>query len=408
MFNPTELWKKRFSSHMKETARYMRLIFNDHLAVVLFFMVVAFAYFYQQWLKQLPENFQADWIFAIVIGFIVTRSPIRTLLKEPDKVFLLPTEQKMSRYFTISFWYSFFVQLYLLALGFGVLTPLYLTVYSDRPKIWLVYFILLLIILKIWNMLATWWLLKERDKRNRMIEGVIRYILTGSIIFFFLQEDALLYAAINSIVFIALLLHNYYHVGRNGIAWDLLIEKEEASLQSLYRVANMFTDVPHVKRKAKKRHVFVKLLTASIPFKQSSTYDYLYKITFVRSSDYFGLYFRLLILGSILIYWIPNVWFKLGFGLLFIYLSGFQLMTLWNHHRTIQWIDIYPVSKESRKKALLHFLLGLMIVQTIIFGIVMFVFTTWQYMLYLWLIGGIFSILFVEYYAKSRLEKRKV
>ena len=68
-------------------------------------------------------------------------------------------------------------------------------------------------------MLATWWLLKERDKRNRMIEGVIRYILTGSIIFFFLQEDALLYAAINSIVFIALLLHNYYHVGRNGVAW---------------------------------------------------------------------------------------------------------------------------------------------------------------------------------------------
>ncbi|WP_102027969.1 ABC transporter permease [Salirhabdus sp. Marseille-P4669] len=408
MFNASTLWKERLSNHFKETSRYMRLIFNDHLAIALFFLLAAFAYFYQQWLKTIPQSFPADWIIAILLGALLTRSPIRTLLKEPDTVFLLPTEHKMDRYFSKAFWYSLIIQVYQLALGFGILLPLYFTAYPERPRVGLLLFLIILLVFKLWNMLSTWWLLKERDAKTRYMDTGLRLLLNVLTLFFFLQEDGFLYASITSIIFVALLLYHYNHVGKKGIAWDVLIEKEQAMLQSFYRLANLFTDVPNVKKKSKKRHTLVSFLTSKTPFNQTSTFAYLYRITFVRSSDYFGLYIRLIIVAIFLIFWVPNVWFKMVFAILFIYLSGFQLMTLWNHHRTLIWIDIYPVSKEVRKKSLLQFLLLLMLFQTAILGLFMLVASSWEYMLLLWGAGGLFSFVFINSYVKNRLEKRKV
>jgi ABC-2 type transport system permease protein len=408
MFNANELWKKRLSSHLKEMSRYLRLMFNDHLAIALFFMLAAFAYFYQQWLKEIPENFPTAWLFALLLGFLLTRSPIRTLLKEADTVFLLPAEHKMNAFFTKGFWYSFGIQIYLLTIGLGVLTPLYFTVYSDRPKVWLLYLGIILVVFKVWNMLSTWWLLKERDSKSRWLDTCIRFVLNVLTIYFFLLEDAYIYASITAVIFVGLLLFNYYQVGKKGLAWDLLIEKEQAKMQSFYRLANLFTDVPHLKKKAKKRHAIVKMLTSGVQLKQEKTFTYLYRITFIRSSDYIGLYVRLLLLAIFLMFWVPVVWFKLVFALLFIYLSGFQLMTLWNHHRTLQWLDIYPVSKEMRKKSLLQFLLQLMLVKTFILGLFMLIAASWQEMLILWAVGGAFSFVFVEMYVKQRLEKRLV
>ncbi|WP_017187122.1 ABC transporter permease [Alkalibacillus haloalkaliphilus] len=42
-----QLWKERLNSHLKMVSRYMRLIFNDHLAFALIFFVAGFAFFYQ-------------------------------------------------------------------------------------------------------------------------------------------------------------------------------------------------------------------------------------------------------------------------------------------------------------------------------------------------------------------------
>ncbi|MBB6454679.1 ABC-2 type transport system permease protein [Salirhabdus euzebyi] len=408
MFNASQLWRKRLGQHAKETGRYLRLMFNDHLAFALLFFVAAFAYFYQQWLQTIPDNFPADWIIAIVLGALLTRSPIRTLLKEADTVFLLPAEYKMDKYFQRSFWYSFMIQLYIVTLALAALTPLYFAVFSERPSIWLLYLGIILVIFKIWNLLSSWWMLKERDANSRFMDMTIRLILNILTLFFFLQEDGYIYASITTVMFVLLLLYTYNTVGKKGIAWDLLIEKEDARMQAFYRLANMFTDVPHLRKKAKKRHLLVHLLTRGVPFNQKNTYTYLYRITFVRSSDYLGMYVRLFLLAIFFIFWIPNIWFKLAFALLFIYLSGFQLMTLWNHHRTIAWIDLYPVSIAEKKRSLVDFLLLLMLVKTLVLGIFLYFAASWQEMLMLWGVGGLFSFVFVETYVKKRLDKRLI
>src|SRR5699024_3758123 len=140
-------------------------------------------------------------------------------------------------------------------------------------------------------------------------------------------------------------------------------------MQFFYRFANMFTDVPHLKNKVKKRHWLVSLLPDP-PWKQSSTYDYLYRITFIRGGDYLGMYIRLIVIGGLLIYFVPNLWLKLLFALLFLYMSSFQMMTLYNHHRTVMWLDLYPVEKTVRQQALLKLLLQLAVLQSILFAFI--------------------------------------
>ena len=119
MINAKEFWNRRFSEHMKETSRYLKYIFNGHIAVALFFFLSALAYYYQQWLAALPESFPTAWVVGIAFGLIASYSPVRTLLKEPDLVFLLPAEYQLDTYFKRSLYYSFIVQIYTVLLSGG-------------------------------------------------------------------------------------------------------------------------------------------------------------------------------------------------------------------------------------------------------------------------------------------------
>ncbi|WP_267129008.1 ABC transporter permease [Radiobacillus deserti] len=123
MFDAQQLFRKRFSEHFKELSRYLKYIFNGHLVIVMLFILSALVYYYQQWLLDIPEGFPSIWVMAILMGFVASYSPIQTLLKEPDLVFLLPAEHKMRPYFRNALLYSLVIQLYLVFLIFAGLGP---------------------------------------------------------------------------------------------------------------------------------------------------------------------------------------------------------------------------------------------------------------------------------------------
>ena len=70
----------------------------------------------------------------------------------------------------------------------------------------------------------------------------------------------------------------------------------------LYRIANMFVDVPALKERVARRK-WLDFILSMIGEKR--TYLYLYTRTFLRSGNYFGLYVRLLALGGVILYFIP-------------------------------------------------------------------------------------------------------
>src|SRR5699024_12432880 len=114
------------------------------------------------------------------------------------------------------------------------------------------------------------------------------------------------------------------------VACDILVEADISRMHTFYRIANLFTDVQNMNNRVKKRN-WLKFMIDRIPFAKKYTYDYLYRIAFIRSGDYLGMYMRLLLIGGLLIYFIPSVWMKLLLGMLFLYLRSLQMIKLDQH-----------------------------------------------------------------------------
>src|SRR5699024_8360684 len=96
-------------------------------------------------------------------------------------------------------------------------------------------------------------------------------------------------------------------------------------------------------------------------------------------------------------------WMKLLFALLFLYMSRFQMMTLYNHHRTIMGLDLYPVEATVRQNALLKWLFELTLVQPILFAVIFLVIQNYVGFL-IAIAGGIaFNFLFISGYVKKKI-----
>src|SRR5690625_1448703 len=404
MFDAKALFKQRLSAHLKETNRYLKYIFNGHLAIAMFFLISAIAVYYQQWLAQLPANFPTAWIIGVIFGVLVSYNPVKTLLQEPDLVFLLPAEQKMDDYFKNALRYSFVNQLLITLFVVAAVSPLYFHYYAERGGRSFLLILVVLIIIKACNLIANWWMLKFRDKNSRYLDQIVRLFVNSAIFIFMIKGDMVL-AGIVTIIFILLLVYDLSISQKQaGIAWDLLVEKDRNRMQAFYRIANMFTDVPHLKSRTKKRRWLVALVNKCTPVDKKHTYDYLYRITFIRSVDYLEMYIRLIIIGGLLIYYVPNDWMKMLFALLFIYLSSFQMITLYQHYRTNIWLDLYPVTIEERRRDVIKWLFQLTSHQTLLYALTFLIMQSYLGFLLVLVDGTLFNLFFMNGYVKQRLK----
>lgn len=396
------LFKERLKTHIKELVRYSQYILNGHIAIAILFLIGAGAVFYQQLLTQLPETFPTDWIISIVFGLVALYNPIQNLLKEADLVYLFPAEKKLTSYFNYTLLYSFLTQLYLLAIVAAALAPLYQASSLNQSYQVLVF---LLLFFKVWHFLVTWWMLRIRDKTINRSEKIFRYGLQWVILFSFIN-GYLIIASLVTVGLFGYIFYLYHYSHRSALAWDQLIEKDQHRMQSFYRLASMFTDVPHFKARIKKRRLLVHWFTKQIPFKQKYTYHFLYRITFLRSADYFGLYLRLTVISSLLLAYFDQVLLIFSLMLLFLFVTGIQLIPLWYHYRTHVWEDLYPVQSSERKQAIYRLIEQLLGTQLIIFGIVILSTADIWLMLSTLSLGIIFIGGFSRIYVRRKLEAK--
>src|SRR5690606_20386369 len=116
----------------------------------------------------------------------------------------------------------------------------------------------LLLVVKLSNLLATWFLEKTRDQRLHYLDFAVRLAINILLVFFLVNEE-LNYVITAMAILAGVIFLNYFNIYKKfSLPWDLLIEKEDAKLQFFYRIVNLSTDVPHLKRKPKKRHTLVK------------------------------------------------------------------------------------------------------------------------------------------------------
>lgn len=402
-FNANTFYKERLLAHGKELNRYLRYILNGHIAIAMIFLISASAVYYQQWLQHLPANFPANIIISGLFGIVVTYNPVRTLLKEPDIVFVMVAEQQMRAYFRNTLIYSFLVQLYVLFIIVAALGPLYFHAYPDRSgKIYL-WTVLLLFIFKAGNLYMNWAMLKVREKSIRSFDLFLRFFLNWTLFYFVIKGDYF-FAGLITVIFFALFLYESMVIGKKfTINWNLLVEKDQIRMQYFYQLANMFAEVPHLKRRIRKRSQLAKILLHYIPFSQTHTYDYLYRLTFIRSGDYFGMYIRLFVIGGVLLFVIPNGWMKVLFALIFLYLSIFQMTALYKHHRVIVWPDLYPIKEKLKQSSFTKLLWQLAMVQTVLYTGILTVLQFYFEVILMFVTGIVFMYIFHHLYVKKKV-----
>ncbi|KKB41794.1 ABC transporter permease [Bacillus thermotolerans] len=402
--NPiNELWKERLTAYYAELRKYLRYMLNDHLLLVLVFALGAGLYYYSGWVKTLDESFPASLLMAVILGLLLSWSSVYTLLMRADTVFLLPLEEQMAPYFRKAITTSFFSQIYLLIAALALFIPLHRQVEGGGTQ---AFFLWLAVVaaMKIWNLTVRWHVLKMQEKESRQIDWLVRFALNGLLLYFLFSNTSIVFVLIVAVIMVAYLLYFRKASGKATLKWETLVELEEERMAAFYRVANLFTDVPHLRGEVKRRRWMDPLL-GKASFEPPHTYDYLFMRTFVRMNEYFGLYVRLTIIAILIIAFSGQLMIQLFVALLFIYLTGFQLLPIIRRHETKMWVSLYPVAQEQKSRSLLSLITRLLAIQSILFGLAVLISNTAMYALIVLAVGLAFSFVFTKLYAPGRLKK---
>ncbi|HWO98798.1 MAG TPA: ABC transporter permease [Bacillus sp. (in: firmicutes)] len=396
------LWKQRVQQYVADTRKYLKYMLNDHLKIVLIFILGGAAYYYQLWLEELSPSFPAAFLMAGIMGIVLTTGGIRTFFKQADIVFLLPLEQRMIPYLIKSFFFSFTSQIYVLLITVAALAPLYVKVTGQAYGSIVKMFIFFLVV-KLANAFMSWHITYFEDPSARRADYVVRFAL-NSVFAYLLFVNAHFPFLLTVAVLIAGLAYYYYALTKKKpLKWEHLIELETKRMMFFYRLANLFTDVPNIKEKVVRR-AYMDWLLNRIPFVQSASYHYLYSRTFLRAGDYLGLVIRLTIIGGLVLWNAPLQYGNIIVAVAVIYLTGFQLIPLWKHHEYKLWVSLYPIKDTDREKAflsLLQIILGVQAILLSLFVVLKNVFTGSVVLL----IGLLFSQLFAKIYIRSKLKK---
>lgn len=355
-----KLYSVRLQSAWKKGIRYALLIIRGLHFLPVFFLL--FLYFgYKVFLDWLPATFPTYLLIAVILSGVLTRTQIRTLLKEPDPVFLMPAQNQLREYFRSSLQYSVIIQLLKTTVWMGFLFPLFFDRIGGIGAFFLS--LVTLLFLKTWNVWIRWLeILSGITKELSLIlRGVTNLLITAW----------LFYGALFGLPLVIALLWlgciTLYFRKRTPpshiIPWDRLIALEQQTVSRYYRLANQFIDVPFIGNEIKPRP-WLTFFYKWLPFRSTNTYLYLYLRTFFRYSEPFGVTIRLtLIATGLLCLFSFMPWYftaSIYFGAL--YLTAIQLPWIRRIHRYQPWFWLYPLPVKQQQTdlaRLLTFVLGI-------------------------------------------------
>ncbi|WP_445486579.1 ABC transporter permease [Niallia sp. 03133] len=399
-FNEKQLWKDRIGQTAKEYIQYLKYIFNGHLLLVFVFLLGTAAYYYQAWLKRLPEHFPAGIIMSILLALLVTKSPVYTLLKDADKIFLIPVEVRMARYFIKCMMISFIVQAYFLIIGLGVLMPMYAQMNNQNFRLFW-YFLVVLFVSKGLNMFIRWHVQYFINTNYHYIDSIIRYCINMILLYFLFSNSNPIFVVMTLLMLILLLLYFHHATKWKGVNWEYLIGQDEKRLSSFYLFANMFTDVPKLKNRIKRRKLF-DLFVKRIRFDGNKAFIHLFWRTYFRSGDYFGLTVRLTIIGGGTLYFLSFGLGQVLLALLFLFLTGLQLIPLWNAYQDKLWVDLYPLAGALKTKSFKSLISTVLLLQSILLSLIIFLKGDLAISLFSIVGSFLFIYLFVRFYLNRK------
>ncbi|MBD0384533.1 ABC transporter permease [Paenibacillus sedimenti] len=375
--NTQILWQQRFERYMKESMGYWQYAARSNFLGFMLFLVIISSYYYAKILQRLPTNYPYIWIVLLLLVPLLSSSPIRTLLRHADRMFLLRIEHRMGTYFRNAFIYSFALQAFWTLIAWVVLWPLYHHCAGNAVQpIWLM--LGFLILMKAANLLGSWQESRFADHRVRMASITFRWL--GTLVVVYLQfQSNLLWASGTALILILIWLSAAYFASKFLIGWDYLIAKEKQQQARLYAFFNWFVDVPQLGTRITRRR-WISGITRWVPFKQDATYMYIYTKTLLRT-ELFTIVLRITLIGMLAIFVSSS---ELARGVIFfvvILISIVQLTSLARAHRYTFWLEMYPLNRNLRAGALAFLVWCVLLAQTCVLAIPLLIRSSLSYAL---------------------------
>lgn len=368
-----EFYRDRLTKHQTKLMRYLKYVFNDHIVLVSTFLLGGFGFYYADFVKTLSPDFFIGKPFVILIWFLaLLTGKLATLIKEADQLFLLPKEMQLHDYLKQAFKHSLVLPFTGLLLTTGILMPLLIAINRST----LVDFILYCLIL---------WLLKT-SHMMRLLQQVFqidttklnRSLITWGIISLSTLITTLYVSPLVGLILSLLLTLYDQRIEKKKLQnvplhWQRLVELEQQRMKTIYQFINLFTDVPGMTGKVKRRRAFDPILNR-ISKTHANTYRYLYARSFIRGSEYSGLVFRLTVVAVLIVASLKEWPLILGISLLAVFLIGFQLIPLFNQFNYMTMTQLYPLSPQMKNKDFKNLITKILSVVTVIIGITLIIF----------------------------------
>lgn len=368
--NAKQLFIQRKREIAKEKRYYNKFIFNGHFSVFLVILLGAFIMGYAGWLQSIPKHINYALIASIVMA-VISIFPIRTLLKDADRLFLLPFEKHMSEYMKQSISYSYFTRIGLQILMIVILFPLFYVLNGQTFGFYVIFAILALLLPLLGLVLK--WLWYKYKLESWSLYTLLLIIYTSSYYVALGVKSIASIAAVFILIGLAFIL--YKSTDKHLFPWEKLIKIEQQHHMNYYKFVNMFTDVKHLKETAVRRSYLDPLLTTPKQKKFNAQHMYLYLFTrsFARGKDAFHIILRLVVIAIILIIWLQQPVVALIIGSLFMYIILLQMAQFYTQQAYGLWPQVWPVPDSKVIRGYEQFLNRLMFIIGIIFLIVYFI-----------------------------------
>lgn len=398
-------FSRRVRLHQKQMQRYLKYVFNDHFIMILLILVGGAGLYYSNVVQQLnPEFIWAKPITIVILLCVLFIGKFATLLQEADKVFLLPKEKDMRGYLMGALKYSCILPFVLLILTAIALMPL-LQAVEKVQLIDLIELIVTLLLLKIVHLLIEFSAFFQLSAKTIQKYQVV-WLLTSLVsLIFSLYINGIFGVVLSAILFLFFYVKTLANFKNHLLDWEGMIDKEKRRLHQMYRIINLFTDVPEISSSVKRR-IYLDSLLKRISFTHKDTYLYLYARSFLRGTEYSGLYIRLLVIGALIVVFVAQFWVSLIAALIFIYLIGFQLIPLYSQYDYMTMTQLYPISQSEKRYSLESLLKLLLKVVGVIFSICgIIALRNFVEIITFILSIGIEIFLFLKMYVPKRLSK---
>lgn len=365
------LWQKRVQKHIQEQVKYLRLVFNDHFVIAIIFLLGALGYTYANAVKGLdPQAWWLKPVLSLVLLAAVSFGRLATLLKEADSVFLLPKESGLVTYLKSARLYSSWLPLIAMAFVTLLVAPL-LLITKTVPAWHIAVALITLVIIKDrrFSIQLRQWYQADETQATKGLSLILDLAIIASQLYQWLNLVGVLVA-------LGLAYYQRQQLVRvqktQLFDWLAAVGAEDSRMGRIYRLYNLFTDVPGLSSQVKRRRYLDGLLKP-ITAKPANTYLYLYARGFLRGTEFSGLYIRLVVLGGIILCFSHIWWLSLALGLLLIYLVGFQLLPFYNQYDQIIFTHLYPVPTTKRIQAFSQLMRTLLLLQALLFSVILLV-----------------------------------